>query len=152
MGADLSGQAVKYGKDKYKLELYESSLSDFSYSEKFDLIIVNFVLHWVDRTDLLKSIYNIDIHLKDGGNLVLGDFLSHTPVKKIYHHHPVEKNTGSNIYTFKTNYSNIFESLGTYKTLDSVIFNCDNKQEEATKDNMSIISILKKDLTNYYKP
>src|SRR5262249_52790145 len=36
---------------------------------RFDLVIVNFVFHWVDRSTLLRSVAEIDRVLPDGGFL-----------------------------------------------------------------------------------
>jgi len=41
----------------------------------YDLVILNFVLHWVDRADLLTAAAQADAVVKDGGYLIIGDFL-----------------------------------------------------------------------------
>ncbi len=42
--------------------------------ESFDLVIVDFVFHWVDRRVLAKSAAEIDRVVADGGCLIVGDF------------------------------------------------------------------------------
>src|SRR3989344_2198184 len=49
--------------------------------EKFDLVIIHYVFHWVDRKNLLKSVAEIDRVLADGGYLIITDFLPNKPMK-----------------------------------------------------------------------
>jgi len=77
--------------------------------ELFDLIIVNFVFHWIDRTNLLRSVAEIDRLLVDGGFLIIGDFFPSNLTKVRYHHLDDEK-----VYTYKQNYAGIFTASGLY--------------------------------------
>ena len=87
VGMDASGLAIQHGKEKYGLELYQDSLATFSYPEKFDLVIVDFLLCWIDRNVLYQCIANIDSFLKvQNAFLLLGDFFPFYPYKKKYHH------------------------------------------------------------------
>jgi len=75
----------------------------------FDLIIVNFVFHWIDRANLLRSMAEIDRLLEDSGYLIIGDFLPSNLTKVQYHHMEDPK-----IYTYKQNYAATFTASGLY--------------------------------------
>lgn len=78
--------------------------------QSFDLIVANFVLHWLDRKDLLTAVADLDRVLQPGGFLVIGDFLPHRPWKVPYHH--VQDTT---LYTYKQDYPSIFTASGLYE-------------------------------------
>lgn len=120
-GIDASLQAIRDGKNRYPdLCLKHGLLTKVPLNQQFDLVIVNFVLHWVDRATLSRSIAEIDRLLKNGGILILGDFLPDFPQRRYYHHCPDEK-----IYTYKQDYAKIFEALGIYKEIARFTFNHD---------------------------
>ena len=149
VGIDASKAAVKDGEDRYGLEMHECAFDKFERDEKFDLVIVNFVFHWIDRENIFKAISNTDKLVKDGGYLVIGDFLPDFPQKRKYHHLPEE-----NIFTYKTDYSEVFQSLNTYKEVFKTAFNHDNFKNEkidyANSGERAFCSILRKDLYGYY--
>lgn len=74
----------------------------------FDLVIVHYVLHWVDRTKLCHSISEIDRVIQENGFLLLGDFYPDSPCRVPYHH-------TSGISTWKQDYSTMFISTGRYQ-------------------------------------
>jgi SAM-dependent methyltransferase len=80
--------------------------------EQFDLVIVNFVLHWVDRSRLLRSVAEIDRLLPDGGFLIIGDFYPSNQLRVRYHHLPAEQ-----VYTYKQNYAGSFLAAGIYRPI-----------------------------------
>ncbi len=146
VGMDASEQAVQDGIKRYGLEMHKNTLCNFKTQEKFDLVIVNFVLHWIDRENIFQCIANIDKCTNSGGGmLVIGDFSPYYPYKKIYHHYTKER-----IYTYKLNYENVFLSLNTYKTMKKITFNHDDKNKEADNLNNASIVILKKNSNEYY--
>ncbi len=117
-GADASAEAVAEGRKEWpKLDLRQALISEIPFAEQFDLVIVNFVLHWVDRNSLTRAVAEIDRIVKDGGHLVLGDFLPDSPCKREYHHLP-----GRGFYTYKQNYPALFHALGLYQVVESVLF------------------------------
>lgn len=133
VGFDISKEAIEDGGRKYPaINLCQAALSEMPTAEKFDLVICNFVLHWVDRSSLLSSITNIDKIVNEGGCILIGDFYPDFNQKKKYHHLP-EKN----IYTYKQDYAKIFQSLGIYKEVMRVQFNHDkhNGQIEYSPSN-----------------
>lgn len=91
------------------VEFIRGEAHDLPLQEQFDLIIVNFVLHWVDRQHLLGAIAEIDRVLADGGYLLVGDFCPSNPTKVPYHHLP-----DAGVYTYKQNYAAPFLASGLY--------------------------------------
>jgi SAM-dependent methyltransferase len=75
----------------------------------FDLAIVNFVFHWIDRATLLRSVAEVDRMVADGGYLVIGDFYPAQPQRISYHHLPNE-----DIWTYKQDYAAMFLASNLY--------------------------------------
>jgi len=127
-GIDVSEEAIADGKKSFpEIELRQGVLSNLPYKESFDLVIVNFVLHWIDRDMLTRAIAEIDRVVKWNGYLVLGDFLPDFPTKRHYHHRP-----GEPIFTYKQDYAEIFRGLGFYKEITRITFSHD--RADARKD------------------
>lgn len=149
VGVDVSNEAVKDGMQRYGLEMHNCAFDKFESDERFDLVIVNFVFHWIDRENIFKTISNTDKLLKDGGYLIIGDFLPDFPQKRKYHHLPTE-----NVFTYKTDYTKVFKSLNTYKEVYKTTFNHDNakidKIDYAKSGERAFCSILRKDLYGFY--
>lgn len=135
-GIEPSLKAIWHGEESYPGIRFECGTAQdgfrFEYND-FDLVIVNFVLHWVSRDKLLKSISEIDRVLSDNGVLILGDFATLNPIKRKYHHLPDQ-----DMWTYKQDYAGLFEKTGLYKMDYDLSFN-----EER-------YSVLRKDLSKYY--
>lgn len=116
-GIDCSKTAITEGRKRYKnIKLTSGNITKISFKkESFDLIIINFVLHWVDRDLLKKAILEVDRVLKDKGIIILGDFFPLKPYKNIYHYLPNKK-----IYTYKNHYFRFFEKLGNYQLVGRI--------------------------------
>ncbi len=129
VGVDASAKAIATGAVLYpELELYQGVLAAPPFDDTFDLVIVNYVLHWVDRSTLARSICAIDDLVKDGGLLILGDFLPDYPQRRRYHHLPNEE-----LYTFKQDYIALFTGLGIYREVARLTYDHDAPPEaEAT--------------------
>src|SRR5262249_31015268 len=84
----------------------------FDAEARFDLVIVNFVFHWVDRSTLLRSVAEIDRVSPDGGFLLIGDFYPSSPQRVRYHHLPDQ-----DVWTYKQNYGDIFLSSNLYEMI-----------------------------------
>jgi len=150
VGVDASYDAIEDGKLRYAgIELYQGLLSDIPLDEEFELAIVNFVLHWVDRKTLIKSLSEIDRIIKNDGFLILGDFLPDYQQRRRYHHLPEE-----NVFTYKQDYSKIFESFGTYREIARFVFDhdsCDNYTlKPAVSSSRAFCVILHKSIDGYY--
>jgi SAM-dependent methyltransferase len=84
---------------------------------RFDLVIVNFVLHWVDRSTLLRSVAEIDRVLAEDGFLSIGDFYPSFPQRVRYHHLPEQ-----DVWTYKQNYADVFLASNLYEMVASYSF------------------------------
>lgn len=78
----------------------------------FDVVIVSFVLHWVDRRRLLASLAAVDACVADNGCLVISDFLPEHPLRREYHHL-----AGQGVFTYKNDYPAMLLSTGLYRPL-----------------------------------
>lgn len=149
VGVDAGREAIEEGRRDYPgLELHHGLLSEVPLKGEFDCVIVNFVLHWVDRTLLARAIAEIDRLVKDGGYLVLGDFSPDYPQRRRYHH--LED---AEVYTFKQDYPAIFKSLGTYGSVQRQTFNHDIPAHPAvptTSSNRAFCEVLAKSSQGYY--
>src|SRR5260221_12643001 len=109
--------------------------------ESYDLVIANFVFHWIDRKSLLASAAEIDRVLRPEGYLLIGDFAPFSP-KKIRYHHRIDVD----IYTYKQDYSGLFLATAGYIVLAQQIFNHRslNPSPEVPEDERFAIVLLKK--------
>ena len=140
-----SKEAVDDGKSKWSfITFYQSTLAELEDKEhlfSFDLIIVNSVFHWIDRSSLLLSVAKIDRLLKWGGHLIVGDFQIPLSIKRNYHHK-------AGVFTFKQPYKDIFTASRIYIELANVSFNHDNGEFTGIDfDNLFSISLLRKQET-----
>lgn len=87
---------------------------------RFDLVLVNFVFHWVDRSQLLESAAQIDSVLEDGGHLLIGDFLPPAPEKVPYHH--LKRGRA---WTYKQDYALLFKASCLYASAGRVLLRHD---------------------------
>lgn len=149
-GIDISGKAIEDGKKRFpQINLQQAAISKIPHQGTFDLVIVNFVLHWVDRQLLATSLAEIDRVVADGGYLIIGDFLPNYSQRRRYHHY-----TDQEIYTYKQDYAQCFRSLGMYHELGRCVFNHDEKSsqiDDATSDSRAACVLLQKKLTEYYE-
>lgn len=82
-------------------------------SERFDLIIVNFVLEYIDRDLLYAGIAEIDSLLDEGGYLLLGDFTPTQPIVWSF-----QRPGQQQIYQiFKQDYPALFLASGFYREI-----------------------------------
>ena len=125
-GIDASKKACDLSKKKFNLKIENKIFLESKYFkmnkrnfEKFDLIICDDVLSWMDRKTILQALSSIDFLLKEGGYLFLKDYW----VKKNFcfqnHHYPKKK-----IYSFKQEegHKKIFLWSGRYKLIYDKIF------------------------------
>jgi SAM-dependent methyltransferase len=125
--------------------MHEGSMASLPIDERFDLVIVNFVFHWVDRSSLLQSIAEVDRVVADGGWLLIGDFLPAIPAKVPYHHLPDEP-----MYTYKQDYSEIFRASGGYRVVGLVTGNHARQARETDERNRIGTWLLRKQLDVLY--
>ena len=110
VAVELSRDAVEDGKARFPLVTFvQAAASAVPLQEVFDLVIINFVLHWIDRGNLLRTVAEIDRLVADGGFLIIGDFYPSNRAQVPYHHLPVGM-----VQTYKQDYSGVFLSSGLY--------------------------------------
>ena len=150
VGVEPSQEAITDAKKRFPEVTIERGLaSEIPSKEKFDLVVVNFVLHWVPREELLRSIAEIDRVVAEGGFLIVGDFLPDHPAMTNYHHLP-----GENVFTFKLDYANIFTATELYRTVARVTLDHDHHRfDPNTKDaERAAVTLLRKSLKDQYLP
>ena len=149
VGIDCSSEAISDGKKRFSgIELHCGLISEVPLKGAFDLVIVNFVLSWVGRDLLIKSITEIDRLTKDGGYLIIGDFLPDHEQRRRYHHNLEEE-----IYTYKQDYGKLFEATGIYKEIARLTYNHDQKQiglQKCNSNNRCVCILLEKSLQQFY--
>jgi SAM-dependent methyltransferase len=117
-GANASGvepgeAAVADGHTRFPaVRLLQGRGDAIPYEEQFDLVIINFVFHWIDRSVLLRTVAEIDRVVEDGGFLLIGDFYPKHATRARYHHLP-----GDEIYTYKQDWSQMFIASGSYRLM-----------------------------------
>lgn len=152
VGIDPSLEAINDGKKKYPDILLKRGLaSTLPLKENFDVVIIYFVLHWISRETLLKSIAEIDRVVADGGYLMIGDFSPDVPTSVAYHHLP-----GKNVNTYKLDYANIFNSTFLYTKIASMTFEHDKNffsslSPRVSSQDRAICSLLRKSLNDFYQ-
>lgn len=136
-----SKNAVEDGKKEFpKVNFYNITAEEMDFEKEFDLIIVNSVFHWIDRSTLLRVVSNIDRALKYGEYLIVGDFQPPMPLKNPYHHIKEYE-----IFTYKQAYKEIFLSSGLYFELATLCYNHDTKDfKDIDLKNLFCISLLRK--------
>src|SRR5262249_27302295 len=110
VGVEASEEAISDGRSRFPgVTLIRGAVSNLPVSEAFELVIVNFLFHWIDRMNLLKAAAEVDRSVAEGGHLLIGDFLPSNRHRVRYHHLPEE-----DVHTFKQDYAGIFLASGLY--------------------------------------
>jgi SAM-dependent methyltransferase len=120
VAVEPSRQAVAFGRKRFPRITFRRGLMHtlpVKRGEMFDLVIVAFVFHWVDRPLLLASVSELDRVLADGGHLIIADFLPDQPAKRPYHHLP-----GKSVFTYKQDYAAFFTASALYREEERVTF------------------------------
>ncbi len=145
-----SAAAIADGKTRFpSIEFHQALASDLPFEDSaFDLVIAGFVMCWIDRASLLRSVSEMDRVLKPGGFLAILDFFPPRPHRVGYHH--LE---GSDLWTYKQNYPNIFLSTNLYHLVGHTLFDHSSKQAGADvspRDRVSA-TVLRKQLSEGYQ-
>lgn len=109
IGLDTSIDAINFGKSNYEgINFLHGSIDNIDLSDNIcDIVLIPFVLMYVDRNLLLKTIFEIDRITKNNGMIIITDFYSNRPRKNAYKHY-------ENTFIYKQNYFNIFTSTNNY--------------------------------------
>ena len=149
IAVEPSELAIEAGKEKYPdIEFHRAVANElpFDNDRKFDLVIINFVFHWIGREQLFKSVSEIDRVISDSGFLIIGDFMPDSPNKVKYHH---IKDEG--VWTYKQDYTRLFTSSNIYKLIGSMTGHHETKKYDPLVDDKSrmAVTLLKKDYASY---
>jgi SAM-dependent methyltransferase len=142
VGIEPSKEAVKGGEKKYPfIKFIRDVFENVNLEDKFDLIIINFVFHWIYRENLYTCVQKIDKLLEEGGYLIIGDFGTDYFFKRKYYH--LEN---MNFYTFKMPYWELFTSSGKYLEIAKLRFHHDKHilSTDIDNENMGAVVLLKK--------
>lgn len=148
-GIEASSCAVEFGKENFSnINIVQGGADKLPYEdESFDLVIINFVLHWIDRKNLMKVISELDRVIKNKGLLLIGDFYPSKPEKRNYHHIK-----DAEVYTYKQAYYEIFKSSAMYEVVEFMTFNHSTLKKShniAPSDRCALV-LLKKERDNLY--
>lgn len=142
-GIEPSKHACNYAKKYYKLDLenrtflnsklFECSKKNY---QKFDLIIVDDVLSWVDRNIILSLIGSLDWCLKINGYIFLRDFSPKYSFAVKNHHWRFEK-----IYNFKVKngHKTFFINSGKYDVIKSKVYHTERFSKKKSTNTQSNI-------------
>ncbi|RLJ03607.1 MAG: class I SAM-dependent methyltransferase [Candidatus Aenigmatarchaeota archaeon] len=142
IGIEPSQRAIQDGKKKYPfIKFFRDTCESFNTHERFDLVIVNFVFHWIYRENLYVCVQKIDELLEINGHLIIGDFGTEYFFKRRYHHL-----RDANFYTWKMPYWELFTKSGRYLEIAKLRFNHDTYRlsSDINVDNMGTTVLLKK--------
>lgn len=122
-GVEPSSEAVLEGNINFfngKEVLLKGTSDSLPYEdESVDVVMFGFSLFWVGRKYLFRSISEADRILKTGGYLLITDFDTINPYKRINIHN-------KDAYTYKMNYANLFLANPQYYLIAKKNFSQDN--------------------------
>jgi SAM-dependent methyltransferase len=148
VAVEPSLEAIHDGKTRFPcVEFVQGVGCAIPLQELFDLVIVNGVFCWIDRSNLLRSVAEIDRLLVDGGFLIIGDFLPSNIIEVRYHHLAEQE-----VYTYKQNYAATFLVSGLYHPVSLITADHSSKAliGEVTEDERWGVWLLRKMLEEHY--
>jgi ubiquinone/menaquinone biosynthesis C-methylase UbiE len=150
IAVEPSAAAIEDGKGRYpRVRFVQGVAGELPLpTNSADLVLVSFVLHWLDRSRLLAAVAEIDRILRDGGHLLLSDFLPEVPTRVAYHHRPE-----AGAWTYKQDYAQLFLAGGLYSEVERVVI--DHRSGQPAEPGLDpkergFISLLRKDLQAPY--
>jgi ubiquinone/menaquinone biosynthesis C-methylase UbiE len=137
-GIDPSEDAIRFGKEKYNLNLQVSTADNLPFEKDFfDLVIFGFSLYLCDRKDLFKIAYEADRILSNNGYLIIIDFQPPFAYKNAYIHF-------NEVYTYKMDYSLMFKWNPAYTEIYKVTSSHQGYIQRDVPDERINVSILHK--------
>lgn len=104
VGYDPSLDAILDGLTRYedtRIQLIHGTADCRLRYDAYDLIIFGFCLYLCDRDTLFQIAANADRALKEGGHIIIHDFICESPHSVVYHHEP-------SLRSYKMDYSRMF--------------------------------------------
>jgi SAM-dependent methyltransferase len=148
VAVEPSAQAVLNGKASFPfITFIRGTASAVPLRDAFDLVIVNFVFHWIDRRSVVRAVAEVDRLVRDGGYLVIGDFQPVNQVQVRYHH--LEE---PEVYTYKQNYAATFLASALYHPVALLTAHHATKelQGSVAEDERIGAWLLRKELSGHY--
>tara|TARA_Y100001935_G_C17247464_1_gene479134 strand:- start:296 stop:1024 length:729 start_codon:yes stop_codon:yes gene_type:complete len=157
-GIEPSSLACQFAREKYNLFIenktfYKSKFfsSNSNIKNKFDVIICDDILSWVDRSLILETVSKIDSLLKENGFIFFRDFSPNRNIAVRNHHHK-----GKNIFNYKVEdgHKSFFLLSGKYKKIYSRKFTTNKFQinrSRSKETNVWCHDLLKKYKKNNYR-
>jgi SAM-dependent methyltransferase len=146
-GFDASDDAIATGTKSYpRLDLRPGLVDAPPFTESFDLVIVSFVLHWIDRRRIADAIAAVDHLVAKDGLLIVSDFLPDRPCARRYHHRDDVE-----LYTYKQDYGAAFTEKGGYLEIARHVFPHDcvsHYVDVSDNHNRAMCAILAKTVTD----
>lgn len=149
-GIEPSLEAVKEGTNKFsnnrEIHLVQGTSDLLPYEEnRFDIVILDFCLFWVDRKYLFRTMAEADRVLKCKGHLIIIDFDTNIPYKR-------ENIHNAEAYTYKMQYSNLFLANPQYYLVDKKSFSHEGMTFHPNIQERISLNILYKDtIENTYQ-
>jgi len=137
-----SPKAIADGRRRFPgVEFHQGEARALPIDGAYDLVIVNFVLHWIDRKNLLRCVAELDRVVADGGCLLIGDFYPWHPTANVYHHLP-----DAGVKTFKQDYGAIFVASELYQPVALLTSDGHSRGASIPDDKRYGVSLLRKRL------
>jgi SAM-dependent methyltransferase len=146
-----SEEAIRDGRERFSQVRFVRGLAhDLTglADGEFDLVVVSFVLHWVDRAWLLRTVAELDRVLADGGHVLLADFDPGGPQRVAYHHLP-----GQDVWTYKQDYPALWQASCLYRTVERRAFDHRSHRfgESIPPEHHCVAAMLRKDARGIYQ-
>lgn len=144
-GVDPSSFAIETGKKDYphlNLSVATADSIDFE-KDSFDLVILGFCLYLCDREDLFTIAAKVDKVLKNGGYIIIQDFLPPYPYKNKYSH-------CEGLYSYKFDHSKMFTWNPFYSMLATDVITHASRELRTEVDERVGISLLYKSSVDAY--
>ena len=149
VNVDISPKAIEFGRHVFP-QVGHHCLSISSVEPRLmeelgemNVIFVVAVLHWIERSSLSRTVANIDESVRDGGLLLISDFLPPTRRKNPIRHAP-------EFFTHKQDYSEPFLSLGIYETVAVSTRVAKEPADIDAQERRAASHLLRKNLTGLY--
>ena len=98
------------------ISLIQGTADELPYEDQeFDVVLLGFCMFWVDRKYLMRAYAEADRVLREGGLMVVIDFDTGIPYKRLNKHN-------ENAYTYKMNYSKVLLDNPQYFLVEKKMF------------------------------
>jgi ubiquinone/menaquinone biosynthesis C-methylase UbiE len=139
-GIDPSSRAITHAATHYPRVDYKVGTADNLPYEKdlFDLVIFGFCLYLCDVDDHFTIVNEANRVLRDGGFLVIYDFIASSPFKNAYQHKP-------GLHSYKMTWSNMFTCHPSYTLVARQYAEMRGKRTFHSNE-LLVVDVLRKDL------